>query len=124
MLLNLTMALLFSTSNAAASSSEPCAEADLECLHRALQDRAIEIDSLGRRLQLQTQKAQTSDELVKVWRDQAMAAYDATKSAMQAMRPTPWFYHPALWVAVGMTIATVVVIAVVYALRPAFPLTL
>jgi hypothetical protein len=117
------MTLLFSTSSDAVLSNNtevPCAEADLECLHRALQLQAIEIESLGRQLATEASRVKSADELVQIWRDQANAAYDAAKSAVAALKPMPWFYHPALWVAVGATVAAVLTIAIVYALRPAF----
>ncbi len=107
---------------AVAMAVEPCTADDLECLHRALQAQAMEIESLGRRLTLQAEQVKTAEDLQRVWREQAHTAYDALKEAASVIKPAPWYTHPVLWLGVGFTVATVLAVAIVYSLRPAFPL--
>ncbi len=122
MLLALMLSLSISSADVSSNSPEPCAQDDMTCVLRTMQRQAIEIESLGRQLNIRAEQARTAEELVRVWRDQAALAREAMKDATAALKPTPFWMHPALWVSVGFTVATILAVTIVYALRPAFPL--
>jgi hypothetical protein len=116
----LALMLSLSISSDAKLSSEPCEATDLVCVHRALQQQAIEIESLGRQLNIRAEQARTAEELVRVWRDQAALARDAMKEAMAAIKTAPWWHHPALWVSVGFAVATILTVTIAYSLRAVY----
>lgn len=79
---------------------------------------ALEIESLGKQLAISKSQTRNANELIDVWRVQALAAKDAIKEAISALRPAPWYTAPVLWVAIGFTVGAALVVAVVYALVP------
>ncbi len=112
----LLLALLFSNSVAASSSSkEPCDEDNLECLHKLVLDQAIQIEGLGEKLAIILERVKTSEDLIKVYKE-------ATKDAMAALRPAAWYQSPVLWLSMGVVVAGTLVVALVYVLAPAFQL--
>jgi hypothetical protein len=97
----------------AGSSSSACEPADLGCLHHKLLDMDDEIQSLGKRLALQTERVKTAEELVAVYKA-------ATRDISSVLQPVPWYEKPVFWFAVGGLIVGGLVLGLVYALAPAF----
>ncbi len=105
-----------------ASQAEPCDSDDLSCIKHALVDKILEVESLGRQLAVAFEQTRNANELIGIWKEQADRAREASKEAMAALRPSPWYAAPTLWFAVGFTVAAAIVVAVVYAVVPAFRL--
>jgi hypothetical protein len=115
--------LILALSLLTSSDAGSCAETDLECVLRLLQQKALEAESYAKQLEIAKQQNLTAQELIEVWKAQAQSARDAAKEAMAALRPMAWYQSPVLWTAVGLTIGVALAVGIVYALRPAFILT-
>lgn len=103
------------------AAPEACAEDDLDCVLRLLQQKAIEVESLARQLALTKEQYRSAQDLIDVWKAQALAARDAAKEAMASLKPSPWYMSPVLWTAVGVTVGAALAIGLAYALKPLFP---
>ncbi len=130
--MHLILALSLLTSSDVGSSSPKCAEllaqgacgeTDVPCVLCMLQQKAIEVESLTKQLAISKEQYKSSSELIEVWRAQAKVARDAATEAMAAIRPMAWYQSPVLWTAVGLTVGVALAIGIVYALRPAFPIS-
>ncbi len=102
------------------SSTGPCDADDVSCIKHALAEKITEVEGLGHQLATAMQQTRTANELISIWQQQAARAHEATQEAMAALKPLPWYREPVLWFSVGFTVAAAIVVAVVYAVRPAF----
>lgn len=110
--LMLTVSLSFGAGD---SSSNRCDPGDVACLHKLLLDQSDEIISLGKRLGLQAERIKSADELIAVYKD-------AAKEAMAALKPTPMWRDPALWLGIGFLVGGALVLGLSFAVAQAFQL--